>query len=161
MDSKAEGTLGVNIEQDQDDSFTLTQTGLTTCSSFSTATCTPAERSPLSNDSSRAPATGTFNYASVVGILLYQCGQTHPNIAFAVHQCVRYTFCPTMHHELALICIGWYLKGTMDKDLVLSPYTPCINCYPDDAFASLYGHEDSQDPHCSHSCTSYLITMFN
>ena len=53
-------------------------------------------------------------------MLLYLSGHSRPDIAFAVHQCTQYTFHPTCHHELALIHIGRYLKGTMDKGLVMS-----------------------------------------
>ncbi|KAL7480099.1 hypothetical protein ACHAW6_005808 [Cyclotella cf. meneghiniana] len=38
---------------------------------------------------------------------------------------------------------------------------PCIACYPDADFAGLYGHEDSQDPHYTHSRTGFLIIVFN
>eukprot|EP00804_Cyclotella_cryptica_P024840 CCRYP_001779-RA/>CCRYP_001779-RA protein AED:0.06 eAED:0.06 QI:0/0/0/1/0/0/3/0/1231 len=171
--SSAEGFLGVDVKSLGSTSaprLHLTQVGLAKrivdalglCSSFSTAISTPAEISPLPKDLSGIPARGTFNYAAVVGMLLYLCGHTRPDIAFAVHQCAPYTFCPTCRHELALIRIGRYLKGTMDKGIIMSPSdTPCVDCYPDADFAGLYGHEDSQDPHCARSLTGYLITVFN
>ena len=172
-EGSAEGFLGVDVKSLDSTSaprLHLTQAGLAKrivdalglCSSFSTAISTPAEISPLPKDLSGVPASGTFNYAAVVGMLLYLCGHTRPDIAFAVHQCARYTFCPTRRHELALIRIGRYLKGTMDKGIIMSPSdTPCVDCYPDADFAGLYGHEDSQDPHCARSRTGYLITVFN
>eukprot|EP00804_Cyclotella_cryptica_P013417 CCRYP_005165-RG/>CCRYP_005165-RG protein AED:0.32 eAED:0.32 QI:0/-1/0/1/-1/1/1/0/434 len=172
-EGSAEGFLGVDVKSLGSASaprLHLTQAGLAKrivdalglCSSFSTAISTPAEISPLPKDLSGVPASGTFNYAAVVGMLLYLCGHTRPDIAFAVHQCARYTFCPTRRHELALIRIGRYLKGTMDKGIIMSPSdTPCVDCYPDADFAGLYGHEDSQDPHCARSRTGYLITVFN
>eukprot|EP00804_Cyclotella_cryptica_P026596 CCRYP_014020-RA/>CCRYP_014020-RA protein AED:0.15 eAED:0.08 QI:0/0/0/0.75/0/0/4/0/791 len=148
----------------------LTQAGLAKrivdslglCSSFSMAISMPAEISPLPKDLSGTPPSGTFNYAAVVGMLLYLCGHTCPDIAFAVHQCARYTFCPTRRHELALIRIGRYLKCTMEKGIIMClSDDPCVDCYPDADFAGLYGHEDSQDPHCARSHTGYLITVFN
>jgi hypothetical protein len=172
-EGSAEGFLGVDVKSLGTPSaprLLLTQTGLTKrivealglCSTFSSAAATPAETSPLPKDSQGVPATGTFNYAAVVGMLLYLSGHTRPDIAFAVHQCARYTFCPTRRHELALIRIGRYLKGTMDKGLIMSPNDkPCVDCYPDADFAGLYGHEDSQDPHCARSRTGYLISMFD
>ncbi|KAL7474206.1 hypothetical protein ACHAW6_000192 [Cyclotella cf. meneghiniana] len=162
-EGSAEGFLGVVVKSLGTPSapcLLLTQTGLTKsvvealglCSSFSTVAATPAETSPLPKDSPGIPATGTFNYAAVVGMLLYLSGHTCPDIAFAVHQCARYTFCPTRHHELPLICIGCYLKGTMDKGLIMTPSNdPCVDCYPDADFAGLHGHEDSQYPHCARS----------
>lgn len=99
-----------------------------------------------------APAAENFNYAAVVGMLLYLSGHSRPDIAFAVHQCAGYTFNPTRWHEVALIRIGRYLKGTMDTGMIMTPTSdPCVGCYPDADFAGLYGHEDKQDPHCVRS----------
>ena len=67
---------------------------------------------------------------SVVGMLLYLSGHTRPDIAFAVHQCAQYTFNPTRKHEVALIRIGRYLKGTMDKGLIMTPTDdPRVDCW--------------------------------
>jgi hypothetical protein len=167
----AEGFLGVSIERCHDSKLVLTQTGLTKriitalglCSSFSTAIGTPAETAPLPKDAEGETAAGNFNYTSVVGMLLYLAGHSRPDIAFAVHQCARYTFKPTRRHEQALIRIGRYLKGTMNWGLILSPTptdSPEIDCYPDADFAGLYGHEDSQDLHCARSRTGYIIMAF-
>jgi histone deacetylase 1/2 len=143
----AEGFLGVDISRDISASgptITLLQKGLAKrivealglCSQNATAISTPAEASPLPKDADGEPASGTFNYAAVVGMLLYLSGHSRPDIAFAVHQCARYTFKPTRRHELALIRIGRYLKGTLDKGLVMKPCDePRIDCYPDADFA--------------------------
>ncbi|KAL7482891.1 hypothetical protein ACHAW6_008542, partial [Cyclotella cf. meneghiniana] len=119
--------------------ITHLQTGLTKgiieavglCSSLSTPINTPAETSPLPKDDNGNPASGSFNYAAVVSMLLYLSGHSRPDIAFAVHQFARYTFKPTRQHELSLVRIGRYLKGTMDKGLImsLSP-DPRVDCYP-------------------------------
>jgi hypothetical protein len=147
----------------------LTQPGLTKriiealglCSNFSTSIGTPVEKAPLPKDADAPPATESFNYAAVVGMLLYLNGHSRPDIAFAVHQCARYTFCPTRKHELALIRIGRYLKGTMNQGLIMSPSNkPSIDCYPDADFAGLYGYEDKQDPHCARSRAGYVILAF-
>jgi hypothetical protein len=48
-------------------------------------------------------------------------------------------FHPTRHHELVLIQIGHYLKGTLDKGLTVTPsLVPHVDCYPDADFAGLY-----------------------
>jgi len=108
----AEGFLSVDVSYDSSsDTITLTQAGLTQCivealglcCRSSTAISTPAESAPLPKDSEGDPASDDFNYAAVVGMLLYLCGHSHPGIAFAIHQCVLYTFRPTHQHELALI----------------------------------------------------------
>jgi hypothetical protein len=168
----AEGFLGVQIDRvdtDHGPQITLTQSGLTKrivealglCSTMSTKIDTPAEASPLSKDANGPAAQGLFNYPAVIGMLLYLSGHSRPDIAFAVHQCARYTFAPKRKHELALIRIGRYLKGTMKEGLIMRPTTcPCIDCFPDADFAGLYGHEDSQDPHCARSRTGYVILAF-
>ena len=168
----AEGFLGVAVERVSNGpvhQIKLTQEGLTKrvvealglCSRYSTAISTPAEAAPLPKDKNGAPATENFNYAAVVGMMLYLSGHTRPDIAFAVHQCARYTFCPTRRHEQALIRIGRYLKGTMNRGMTMTPTAePRVDCYPDADFAGLYGHEDSQDPHCARSRTGFVILAF-
>ncbi|KAL7489249.1 hypothetical protein ACHAW6_015643 [Cyclotella cf. meneghiniana] len=84
------------------------------CSTTSAAISTPAEVAPLLQDVNSDPASGHFNYAVIIGMLLYLSGHSRPDIALAVHQCVQFTFSPACHHVLALICIGHHLKGTMD-----------------------------------------------
>lgn len=62
----------------------------------------------------------------------------------------------------ALLCIGHYLKGTIDKGLILSPTSELnLDCYPDADFAGLWTHKDDNDPHCVGSCTGYVITLAN
>eukprot|EP00956_Cyclotella_meneghiniana_P010998 scaffold15408_cov41-Cyclotella_meneghiniana.AAC.16 len=130
-------------------------------SSESTALDTPVEASPLPKDLGGLEPHGNINYAATVGMLLYLSGHSRPDIAFAVHQCARYTFKPTRRHELALIRIGRYLKGTQGKGLIMYPdASRGIDCYPDADFAGLYGQEDSQDPHCARSRTGYVILAF-
>ena len=93
-------------------------------------------------------------------MLLYLSGHSRPDIAFAVHQCARYTFAPTKKHETALIRIGRYLNGTQDKGLILTPSEGLtLDCYPDADFAGLWGHENADDSHCVRSRTGYVITL--
>jgi hypothetical protein len=52
-------------------------------------------------------------------------------------------------HEDALKRIGRYLKGTLDKGLILCPSDDLkIDCYPDADFAGLWNRDDKNDPHC-------------
>jgi hypothetical protein len=169
----AEGFLGVDIERSIHTSgrqqIKMTQKGLTQRvitalgldSNLSTSISTPAEASPLPKDVNGEPAAGNINYAATIGMLLYLSGCSRPDIAFAVHQCARYTFKPTRRHELALIRIGRYLKGTKNEGLIMLPRDkPSVDCYSDADFAGLYGYEDPQDPHCVGSRTGYIILAF-
>ncbi len=92
-------------------------------------------------------------------MLLY-LGHSRPDIAFATHQCTRYTFAPKQSHEDALKRIGQYLKGTLENGLILNPSDDLkIDCYPDTDFAGLWNHDEKQDPHCVCSQTDYVIYL--
>ena len=125
---------------------------------------TPAEGTPLVKDVEGAPAEGQFNYASVVGMLLYLSGNTRPDITYAVNCCARYMANPRLSHEKALKRIGRYLKLTRLRGLIIKPTfgdsrSLKIDCYPDADFAGLYGHERYDDPTCVKSRTGFVITI--
>jgi hypothetical protein len=95
-------------------------------------------------------------------MLLCLTGHSCLDCSFATNQCARYTFAPTKKHEKALIQIGWYLKGTLNKGLILLPSkTLHIDSYPDSNFYGLWKYEDDQDPHFVQSWTRCVITMAN
>jgi hypothetical protein len=162
----AEGYLGVDIQRNGD-TFTFTQVGLTKRiidalgldSKYTTAVATPADKAALGRDVDGSPASGQINYASVIGMLLY-LGHSRPDIAFATHQCARYTFAPKLSHEEALKRIGRYLKGTLTRGLILRPSKDLkIDCYPDADFAGLWTRDKVDDPHCVRSRTGYVICV--
>ncbi|KAL7474218.1 hypothetical protein ACHAW6_000204 [Cyclotella cf. meneghiniana] len=94
-------------------------------------------------------------------MLLYLSGHSRPKIAFAVHQCTRYTFQPTHCHQLTLIQIRNYLIETIDQGLIMKPsLSPQVDCYLDADFGGLYGHKHHQDPHCACSCMGYPVFAF-
>jgi hypothetical protein len=168
-EGSTEGFLGVDISPTaKDGTFSLTQTGLIKRviealglhTEFTSAKDTPADTTPLPKDINGEAFDPLDQYASVVGMLLYISGHTRPDIAFAVHQCARYTFKPTKRHVTALKRIGRYLKGTQTKGIIMKPSKHIhVDCYPDADFAGLYNHEDSQDPHCIRSRTGYVILV--
>jgi hypothetical protein len=49
--------------------------------------CTPSESKPLVKDINGNSANGVFSYCSIMGMLLYLSGHTHPAIKFAVNCC--------------------------------------------------------------------------
>ena len=102
-----------------------------------------------------------FNYTGVVGILFYLSGHTRPDIAFSVNYCAIYMFCPSILHEEALKRIGWYLKLTRDCGFILNTniYIFKIDSYPNEYFSGMYGNENTTDPKCVKSHTSYVITF--
>jgi hypothetical protein len=73
---------------------------------------TPAEATLLACDNDGEPPQGAFSYESVVGMLLYLSGHSHPDIAYVVNCCAWYMFNPKLSHKKTLKRIGHYLKAT-------------------------------------------------
>ena len=167
----AAGFLGVQLRRDETTGYIyMTQEGLAKriveALGFDVNVTkpkgTPAERKPLIKDENGPPRQESFNYASVVGMLLYLCGHTRPDLTYSVSQVARFMFAPNLLHEDAIKRIGRYLVGTWDKGMILKPTTLLnINAYPDADFAGLYGHEDNNDPVCVRSRTGFVITVAN
>jgi hypothetical protein len=173
VEDSVEGFLGISIKRESNDNngelITLTQTGLIDriiialgLDGNSNGISTPAPEKPLPKDSEGDPHDLGFNYASVVGMAMYLCNNSRPDIAFAVHQCARYSFSPTRKHAEYLKKLGRYLLQTRDKGLILKPMPSGnikIDCYVDADFAGLWNSEDNQDPHCVRSRTGYVICI--
>jgi histone deacetylase 1/2 len=110
---------------------------------------TPAMTTPLGTDANGERWDAEWDYASVVGMLMYLCSNSRPDIQFAVHQCARFTHCPRKSHEKAIVRICRYLQGTRERGLCLKPeQTMQLDCYVDADFARLYNVENAQDPVC-------------
>ncbi len=110
QEDDAAGFLGVTLEQDPETSLLkMKQTGLIKriietlgLDDGAKGKFTLLESKPLVKDVNGDLASGAFSYSSVLGMLLYLSGHTHPDITFAVNCCARYMFCPKHAHELAL-----------------------------------------------------------
>jgi hypothetical protein len=96
-------------------------------------------------------------------LLQYLQGHSQPDISFAVSQISQYTFGPKRSHELALEQIGRYLKGTIEKGLILKPNLTesefKIDVYVDAAFASGWGTELGTNPDSVKSQTGFIIEV--
>ena len=171
QEDDAAGFLGVRLERNNETNLLeMKQTGLIEriieALGLDVGTvngkATPAEGRPLVKDENGLDAKREFNYASVVGMLLYLAGHSRPDIAYAVNCAARYMFNAKRSHEEALKRIGRYLKATRDKGLVLNPSPDGvlkIDNYPDADFAGMYGHEEPTDPASVKSRTGYVITV--
>jgi hypothetical protein len=103
-----------------------------------------------------------WNYSTVIGMLLYLSGKSRPDIAFAVHQCARFTHNSRRSHAIVVKRIVRYLKGTKSKGMILHlSKSPEVNCYVDADFAGLWGAEYEQDPICVKSRTVYMLTFMS
>ena len=87
------GFLGVHIDRRDDASILMTQVGLTNriIKALNIGNKpykrTPAEHGCLGKDEFGDPPQGTYNYASVIGMLQYLQGHTRIDISMAVSQC--------------------------------------------------------------------------
>ena len=157
--------LGIQIEKTAG-GFKLTQPGLikrvieATGLQDANPDHTPAANVPLGTDTEGELCNEDWEYASVVGMLMFLAQNSRPDIAFATHQCARFTHAPKASHAKAVKRIVRYLKGTSDKGIIMKPSGDLgVDCYVDADFAGLYGVEDSQDPICAKSRTGYVITL--
>ena len=162
------GFLGVQIKRnDAAGTVTLTQTGLIDrIIEALDIDGLPPQDTPadevLTLDKDGDPPNATFNYASVIGMMWYLYGHSRPDLGFALSQAARFSHAPKRSHELALIRIGQYLKGTRDKGLILSPDREAllkIDCYVDADFCGLYERENHSDPTSVKSRTGYVICI--
>lgn len=171
IEGEVNSFLGITINRDaKDGSFKFTQrgliekilgaTGMTDCNAKPTP-CS-GDGKPLGSDKFGAPAQEEWSYASLVGMMLYLASNSRPDIAFAVHQCARFTHSPKASHEAAILRICRYLKGTQNDGLVFRPAKDLkVDCHVDADFAGLFGVEDAQDPVCAKSRSGYVITIAN
>jgi Reverse transcriptase (RNA-dependent DNA polymerase) len=123
---------------------------------------TPAQSTPLGADINGNKFNEKWEYSSIVGMLMFLANNSRPDIAFATHQCARFTHAPKESHGLAVKRIIRYLQATKDKGLILTPSEDIsLDCYVDADFAGLYGVEDDQDPISVKSRTGYVIMLAN
>ncbi len=159
--------LGVEIKYNsQNGEMTLLQTGLidkvlqTTGMTECNAKQTPANLQPLGSDPNGPSCKEDWDYASVIGMMMYLSSNSRPDIQYAVHQCARFTHFPKASHEQAILQICRYLKGTRNKSLVFKPSSQLsLDCYVDADFAGMWNVENSLDPICVKSRTGYVLTL--
>ena len=158
--------LGIRIERMADSSFKLSQSGLINkvlkeasmedCNSVGT----PASTTPLNTDKEGDKFLESWDYATVIGMLMYLSTNSRPDIAYAVHQCARFTHSPKHSHAAGVKRILRYLKGTKDQGMILNPSnTLNVDCYVDADFAGTWAVEDDQDPVSVKSRSGHLITF--
>ena len=159
--------LGIGIEELENGERNMTQKGLikkvikTTKMEKCNPNWTPATQCALGSDPDGEPYDQVqFNYASVVGMLLYLSNNTRPDITFAVSQVARFTANPKKSHAQAIKTIVRYLAKTFDKGILVTPDdTFNLKCWVDADFAGLYSREPSQNPNAARSRYGYVITF--
>ena len=103
------------------ESFHLTQTGLIdkVLQVPGTENCnkakTPASTTYLGIDKEGEMFQEDWDYALVVGMLMYLGNNSRPDIDFTVNQCARFTHCPKESHAIEIKRILRYFHGTRTK----------------------------------------------
>ena len=166
QESDIAGFLGIDIRKHDNGTIELVQSGLikrilrVMKLEDSAGKPTPAASKPLGKDDDGPNRVETWSYPSVVGMMMYLSVNSRPDIAFAVHQCARFTHCPKRSHEVALKRIARYLKGTSDRGMIIRPSEDLrLDLYADADFAGLWGAEHGMDPTSVKSRTGNLITL--
>jgi hypothetical protein len=121
---------------------------------------TPAAPSiKLNRDPNGQPFKDDWHFRSVVGKMNFLEKSTRVDIAYAVHQCARFTADPKESHATALKRIGRYLAGTKDKGLILNPRDHSFECFVDADFVGNWDRVNADvDPSTAKSRTGYVIT---
>ena len=157
--------LGIKLDKQENGSINLTQSGLINkiLESSDMVDCRPNRlpaTGPLGSDPLGPPMSDTWNYRSIVGMLLYLSTNTRCDIAFAVSQVARFSQNPKQSHATAVKTILRYLKRTRDKGMLIN-ITGKLNLdlYVDADFCGLYKTEPDQDPTSARSRSGYIIKL--
>ena len=98
----------------------------------------------------------------MIGKLNYLEKCTRPDIAYAAHQCARYTEDPKVEHAKAVRWLARYLKGTRDKGIIMRPDdTKHMHVYVDADFAGNWNRDESNERDTARSRHGYAITYLN
>ena len=81
----------------------------------------PVIYSPLGTNTDGAHQKDSWNYASVIGMIMYLASNAHPEIQFADYKCDRFTHFPRASHEEAVKHIYCYLLVVKGQGLTFHP----------------------------------------
>ena len=126
----------------------------------STTKDTPAASTKLLSRHPRSECfDGNFHYRRILGKLNFLEKSTRADLAYAVHQCARFSIDPKTEHGNAVKWIGRYLKGTSDKGYFMRPDpTKGLEVYVDADFAGNWDKElAGEDIDTARSRFGYII----
>ena len=156
--------LGIRIEKTGPKTFKLAQPGLIekVLKAAGMEDCngcaTPASTTPLGSDLNGDPFDQNWEYASIVGMLMFLAANSRPDIAYAVHQAARFTHAPRASHAQAVKKILRYLKGSATEGLHMAPTgAMTLDTFVDADFGGTFAVEDKQSPDCAKSRTGFVI----
>jgi hypothetical protein len=163
--------LGVNIARnDTEGTISLTQPQLIKSiladlglQEGSKSRKTPANSSTILQEHRNSdPHNESWHYRGVIGKLNFLEKSTRPDIAYAVHQCARFSEHPKVEHTKAVKAIGRYLMQSQDRGLIFKPQDKAIECFADADFAGSWCPENAErDESTARSRTGYLLKYAN
>jgi hypothetical protein len=158
--------LGVKVTRKDDGTIELTQPHLIDSiiadlgfkdNTKGKATPAPSTAS-LNRDVYGTAHDESWENRSVIGKLNFLEKSTRPDIAFAVHQCARYSSNPKQSHSAAVRYIVRYLVSTRNKGLILNPTRHSFECYVDADFQGGWDIDTaSEDSTTAKSKTAYIV----
>ena len=157
--------LGIKLEKRSDNSIELTQTGLIDkiLQTTNMVNCNPNRipaKGPLGSDPEGEPMDESWNYRSIVGMLLYLSTNTRPDITFAVSQVARFSADPKQSHATAVKTILRYLKRTRTLGMIIRiTGSLTLDLFVDADFLGLYKIEPFSDPNSARSRTGFIVKL--
>jgi hypothetical protein len=116
--------------------------------------------SVLHPDPDGAVRAEDWNYCSVIGKMSFLAQMTRPDIAFAVHQCARFSNGPKLLHEKAVKHLGRYLLATRNKGIILTlAERYSLDAFIDSDFAGMWHRQFSHMRDMCLSRSGYVITF--
>ena len=118
----------------------------------------PVAKPILHKDLTGLKRKHSWIYRSAVGMLGCLSGTSRPELAMAIHQCVRFNNDPKLSHERAIIRICRYLLSTELKGMIYKPNRLLgLQCFVDADFASGWTQVDANNPENLMSRTGFVI----
>jgi Reverse transcriptase (RNA-dependent DNA polymerase) len=160
--------VGVNIEKLDNNTINMTQPNIINSilkeMNFMENTkpsATPATGGTIIKDGDE-PHKADWHYRRIIGKLNFLASSCRPELSCIVHQCARYSANPKSNHTEAVKSIARYLKGSIDKGIIMKPTNNNFKVYVDADFGGLWDKEMAPDhPITSKSRTGYVVTYAN
>ena len=106
------------------------------------------------------PFDNSFNYRSVIGKMNFLEKATRPDLAYAAHQCARYSTDPRQEHGAAIRWIGRYLHGTANEGIYFTPdSSKGLEVHVDSDFVGSWDPQDVHNIDTAKSRHGYVISF--
>jgi hypothetical protein len=161
--------LGVKIDRDMTTgTITMSQPHLITAilkdlglTSSSNSRALPAMTDKiLHRFTDSAPHNEHWDYRSVIGKLNYLEKSTRPDIAYAVHQCTRFSASLKIEriHRPSSLSVDTYRGPLTKKEITFTPSDTSFQCFCDTGFAGDFVKSIAEeDVSTARSCTGYVL----